>query len=343
MGRSGNSCKKRFEKRFGSTPFNASNLSVAGDANASDLSVADDASEDPSTASSTFANAISNTSAGDEIVSAVIELRLPETRFEFWRVIGGGRSYLEGFPDDTPDTVADARADLALDATNPSSMRNLMGSLLHWSPTEGVAFMQARLRNGSTNPSDRHFLVRCLRAAGDLEQADGMISDFLRAFPLDVDLHLEQARLQLAQGNPTVAEGTMHGATRLSTAKGNPYPYLLLAEKYARDGDDEGVGAALFQAAAVDDTGDTVAFTALTDFLGHDIPDKLRDEVEANNAWPAGTQDWVTTPLHSRHELKRTALVTSGPSEEEQEIEALHIGLTSLINEQLKITRSKKP
>ena len=177
--------------------------------------------------------------------------------------------------------------------------------------------MQARLRNGSTNPYDRHYLVRCLRAAGDLEQADSVISNFLRAFPLDLDLHLEQARLQLAQGNPTVAEGTMHGATRLSTAKGNPYPYLLLAEKYARDGDDEGVGAALFQAAAVDDTGDTVAFMALTDFLGHDIPDKLRDEVEANSAWPAETQEWVTSALESRHERNRMALrsITRGPSD----------------------------
>ncbi len=63
----------------------------------------------------------------------------------------------------------------------------------------------------------------------------------------------------------------MRTATRLSTAKGNPYPYLLLAEKYARDGDDEGVGAALFQAAAVDDTGDINIFTALTDFLRYDI------------------------------------------------------------------------
>jgi len=196
-------------------------------------------------------------------------------------------------------------------------MRTLMISLLHWSPTEGVAFTQARLRNDSTNPHDRPYLVRCLRVAGYLEQEASVISYFFRASPLDLDLHLEQARLQLAQGNPTAAEGTGHAATRLSTAKGNPYLYLLPAEKYARDRDDEGVEAALFQAAAVDDTGDTVAFTALTDFLGHDIPDKLRDEVEANSAWPAETQEWVTSALESRHERNRMALrsITRGPSD----------------------------
>jgi len=74
--------------RFGSTPFNASDIGDADDASkdpstASSNFTNEISDDDPSTASSTFANEISDTSAGDKIVSAVIELRLPETRFKY--------------------------------------------------------------------------------------------------------------------------------------------------------------------------------------------------------------------------------------------------------------------
>jgi len=72
-------------------------------------------------------------------------------------------------------------------------MRNLMDLLLHWSPTEGVTFTRGMAALTRKN------VITWQGGVCALQGTLTVISDFLRAFPLDLGLHLEQARFQLAQ------------------------------------------------------------------------------------------------------------------------------------------------